>query len=266
MFRRTVVKVEAIKEDESTIVQLIEIFDIKKTEKDIKEDIYSLEFWEERKIELAEWHKKDLEIKNIIADYHNGYDVLTTKIQENREDMPFLKTAAKEIFDKYLDIFRINFEFFFDRFHQNAPLIIYAILMNENLRKFFLEDEVLKDLLQKKYTLSSLSQAETTLYLFFEVFNNKEDESYDKNVVVGNIQERIKLHVFKGKTEGYWKDLEITETKVMILSIPNGTYIRSADKPKEELSSVDVNGNFLILNGLMYKSNTEQQQIVYIEV
>ena len=86
MFRRTVVKVEAIKEDESTIVQLIEIFDIKKTEKDIKEDIYSLEFWEERKIELAEWHKKDLEIKNIIADYHNGYDVLTTKIQENRED------------------------------------------------------------------------------------------------------------------------------------------------------------------------------------
>ena len=71
---------------------------------------------------------------------------------------------------------------------------------------------------------------------------------------------------YVGKTEEYWKDLEVAKTKVMVLSIPERTFVRSANKPKEELSASDVNGKFLILDGLLYKSNNPQSPIVYMEV
>jgi len=79
-------------------------------------------------------------------------------------------------------------------------------------------------------------------------------------------KKKIKLHIFTGETNSYWKDLEEDKTKIMVLSIPSGTFVRNTNKPKEELSATEVNGNFLILDGLDYKSNTAQTPIVYMEV
>ena len=267
-------KVEAIKKDESEIVQLIKIFDIEKSEKKIKEAVYSLGFWKERKLELEEWGKKNNKVKDIISDYHNSYDRLKTKIKEHKEDMPFMKMAANEIFDKYLEIFEIDFRYFFEFFKNDITLIIYAVLMNKNLRKYFLENEKINATLNSAFTLNTFTKAEKQLYSFFDIYNKKddedcddnEDEDYDDNEVIEKIQGKIKLHTFKGETDGYWKDLEVAKTKVMILSIPNNTFIRNTNKPKEELSAKDVNGNFVILNGLLYKSNTDQSHIVYMEV
>ena len=80
------------------------------------------------------------------------------------------------------------------------------------------------------------------------------------------IKESTGLIEFKGATDAYWKDLETSDVKVMILSIPNGTFIRSANDLKQELSAKDVNGNFLILDGLAYKSNNDSESIVYMKV
>lgn len=235
-------KVESIKKDESAIIQLIKIFDVKKSEKEIREDVYSLGFWSERKKKLEEWNRKEIKIKNVISEYHHGYDQLLKDVQENKEDMPFLKTAAKEIYDTYLEIFKIDYLSFFERFKEDVPLIIYAVLMNDNLRRFFLEDETIKNTLKTEYTLSKNV-----------VFDIKELETG-------------KLHVFKGKTDSYWKDLEIAKTKVMVLSIPNNTFVRSTNKPKEELSASEVNGEFVILDGLVYKSDNGVKSIIYMEV
>jgi len=83
---------------------------------------------------------------------------------------------------------------------------------------------------------------------------------------LGFIKENIGFCEFKGATDGYWKDLETKDTKVMIFSIPNGTFITTPDNPKKEYSSEDVNGNFLILDGLLYKSNTDRYTITYMKV
>lgn len=80
------------------------------------------------------------------------------------------------------------------------------------------------------------------------------------------IKDTIGLVTFQGKTDSYWKDLEIIGTKVMVISIPSGTFIRCAKNLKEELSSENVNGKFLILDGLQYKSNDEYNPIVYMKV
>ncbi len=80
------------------------------------------------------------------------------------------------------------------------------------------------------------------------------------------LKENNGLIEFKGATDAYWKDLETSDTKVMILSIPANTFIRSANDLKQELSSEDINGNFLILDGLAYKSNINTKSIVYMKV
>lgn len=94
--------------------------------------------------------------------------------------------------------------------------------------------------------------------------NNKEgkltlDEKKEIKDIVG-------LVTFQGKTDSYWKDLEIVGTKIMVISIPSGTFIRCGKNLKEELSSENVNGKFLILDGLQYKSNDEYNPIVYMKV
>lgn len=259
-------KVEAISEKKSAIIELIKIFEIEKSEKEIKEAVYSLEFWQERKTELEKWNKKDQKIKEIIADYHDGYYALNAKIRENKEDMPFMKSAAKEIFDKYYEIFKIDFKYFFNDFKETSPLIVYAILMNKDLREKFLLESELNTYLTQSYTLKNLNMAKNLLYSKFETYSKKDVPEYNENNSIDDVQKKIKLHTFFGVTDGYWKDLEVEKTKIMVLSIPAGTFVRSANKPKEELSATDVNGNFLILDGLLYKSNNSQSPIVYMEV
>lgn len=271
-------KVEAISEKISAIIELIKIFEIEISEKEIKEAVYSLEFWEERKVELEEWNKKDHNIKEIIADYHNGYDVLKVDILQNKEDMPFMKSAAKEIFDKYYKIFEIDACYFFRKFEDTSPLIIYAILMNRYLRDMFLKnDDILEEL--SIFELNELKDE--------SAYEDKDESAYEDldynsltllagatfpkgsisiNTFVGKLQSEILVRRYVGKTEEYWKDLEVAKTKVMVLSIPERTFVRSANKPKEELSASDVNGKFLILDGLLYKSNNPQSPIVYMEV
>jgi hypothetical protein len=102
-----------------------------------------------------------------------------------------------------------------------------------------------------------------------EKTENNDSESYieeKQQKALGIIKESTGLIEFTGATDAYWKDLETSDTKVMILSIPANTFIRSAKNLKQELSSEDVNGNFLILDGLAYKSNDDYESIVYMKV
>ena len=94
--------------------------------------------------------------------------------------------------------------------------------------------------------------------------NNDIKEKQQKALVLA--KEITGLIEFKGITDAYWKDLETSDVKVMILSIPANTFVRSANDLKQELSAEDVNGNFLILDGLAYKSNISTKSIVYMKV
>jgi len=260
-------KVSAIPKNRSAVMELIKIFDIEKSENEVKEAVYSLNFWEEKKLEIEKWNKKDSKIKQVIEEYHEGYDVLKANIIENKEDMPYMKSAAKEIVDRYLGIFKIDYKYFFHDYKENYSLIIYAILMNNNLRKLFLEDNDINEYLYNFYTLTHYSKIEKLIYSSFETYNKIGAEQNDiREEIKFNIEEKIRLHKFVGKTDGYWKDLEVAKTKVMVLSIPDGTFIRNADKPKEELSADQVNGGFLIMDGLVYKSNNSSTPIIYMEV
>jgi hypothetical protein len=165
-YLKKVEKINKKENDKNIVFKLIEIFQIEKSEKKIMGDIYSLAFWNERKKDIEKWEKKHNKVKEIIADYHKGYDNLKTNIFENKFDMPFLKQTAREIYNTYLEIFKIDYIYFFDKFVDEVPLMIFAILMNENLRNMFLENEKIKNILSSKmiYNVNQLH----TFYLTFK--------------------------------------------------------------------------------------------------
>ena len=99
----------------------------------------------------------------------------------------------------------------------------------------------------------------------------------DKRAMYDDICEMIKtskfaselgnnLHVFSGVTDGYWKDLEPKGKKYMIISMGKGDFVRSAGVQGGDLSSSDIENNFVIVDGIDYKSNSEFRELTYMEV
>ncbi|MBX2976244.1 MAG: hypothetical protein KF721_08920 [Ignavibacteriaceae bacterium] len=305
-------KVEAISKDKSAIIEMIKIFGLEKSEKEIREAVYSLEFWEVRKIEIEEWYKKELKIKKIIADYHNGYDVLKANILENKKDMPFMKSAAREIFDKYFEIFKVNFLEFFNEMKNSAPHILFAMMMQKQYRESELfsaqhknqlfnlipqpmnEGKIQKHQEDTNYTWKKI----TSKMVMIKNINNSSGKvklkgegqeyipqkavniifkkgfefySYSSSdfvefaeVSINNLPSPYKT--FSGDTEKYWKDLEPKGSKFMILKMESGNFIRNAGKSGEELNADNINKNFTILDGIDYKSNSDSDLLIYMEV
>ena len=138
-------KVEKIdKTSNNSIVELIKIFDMEKDNNAIGEAIYSLDFENRKKQKVAEVEKSNQKLKDTIESYHKAYEDLKEEILQNKENMQYLKTASNEISEKYLKLFQLDYHKFFFNFKGESPLFIYAILMNEQLKSFWLKNDSIK--------------------------------------------------------------------------------------------------------------------------
>jgi hypothetical protein len=71
---------------------------------------------------------------------------------------------------------------------------------------------------------------------------------------------------FAGATDSYWKDIEPKGKQFLVIKMGDGDFIRNSGKNGEELKASDINGQFLILNGIDYKSNNASHQLIYMEI
>lgn len=260
-------KVEAISKSQSVIIELIKIFGIEKSDKEIKEATYSLEFWSERKIQLEQWNKKNEQIKNTIKGYHNNYNVLKDRIIEKKEDMAFMKAAATEICDKYYEIFYIDYELFFFDLIERSPLFIYALLMNNKLRNLLLDDQDILMELRKNFTLSNNNFLKNKIYSHFESYKKTDATDYNEKAIIEDINNKIGLKFWNKGTEGCWKHFaQGKNKKYMVLCIPNATFVCNGNNIVEEFTFQEVNGKFLILEDLAYKSVLSDQPLIYMEI
>ena len=163
-------KVEKIdKTSNNSIVELIKIFDMEKDNNAIGEAIYSLDFENRKKQKVAEFEKSNQKLKDTIESYHKAYEDLKEEILQNKENMQYLKTASNEISEKYLKLFQLDYHKFFFNFKGESPLFIYAILMNEQLKSFWLKNDSIKKELNGTFTLSTLEQVDSFIKNF-EIF------------------------------------------------------------------------------------------------
>ena len=240
-------KVNLIKFDTNIeiIKKLIEIFEIEFDDSKVEESIAILNYTSEREVLLEYYNKLNYKTKAVIDDYHAGYDSIIIDIIENKDNMPKIKANIKEIADNYMGLFNLNHRELYNTLISNAPLAVFAILMNNKMREYF---------------ISSENSSENTVLI-----NRNIKEFVEKESI---LKEKLgkELRVFGGDTEAYWKDIEPQNKRFMIISMKNGNYVRNASKFGEELSSFDVNNNFVILNGIDYKSNNSYHELLYMEV
>lgn len=240
-------KVNAIKVDSNIekLYKLIKIFDIECDATKIKEGIAILDYINERKLLLEEYNKLNYKTKVIIDDYHSGYNSIINDIIENKDNMPKIKANIKEIEENYIGLFNLNYRDVYNNLVSNAPLAVFAILMSNKMRNYF---------------ISSDNSSESTNLIYNKII----EFVTNKTVLKEKLGEELK--VFKGNTEAYWKDIEPSEKKIMVINMQHGNYIRNAGVFGEELSSFDINNSFMILNGLDYKSNNSYHELLYMEV
>lgn len=240
-------KVNSIEADNNInqIEQFIKIFEIEYDDSKIKEGLAIIDYINERKFLLDEYKKANYETKKVVDDYHSGYDSIIADIIENKDNMAKIKANIREIQENYMGLFNFNYRDLYNTLVYKAPLAIFAILMNNKMRSYFIEDEN--------------SSTNTNL-----IYSTIKELVANKTWLKKKLD--IELKMFKGNTEAYWKDIEPKGKTFMIISMQSGNFVRNAGSFGEELSSEDINNNFLLINGIDYKSNNANHELLYMEV
>lgn len=251
-------KVKAITADKpmEIVKELIKIFDIASDDKKIAEGVYMLEYLSERKELCALYEQENYKTKMVILDYENGYRQLVDGIQDHPNDIALIKANISEIVSNYAWILKLNHRNLFYVLKTKSLLAIMCLLMNEHSRKYYLPVEMTKEDGTKTFDIES--------------DNDKSKMFQDICAMIKTTHFRNELGknllTFSGQTDGYWKDLEPKEKKCMIISMENGDFVRSAGVSGGDLGGADISENFVILDGIDYKSNHSTHELLYMEV
>lgn len=252
-------KVNAIPEVDSLgiIKALIKIFNITADDNEVEQGIHILEYLNESK-ELLDYYKQEnFKKQSIIDDYATGYQQLVHGILQNPNDTSLIKANIKEIVNNYSWVLELDHRNLFNTLRANdCVLAIMCLMMVEECRKYYLPIE---------------SEDENGNFVLDISSNADKKVMYNDLCAIVRSGEKLNmlednLCSFSGVTDGYWKDLEPKGKKYMIISMDAGDYVRSAGNRDEEFSSGDVKEEFLIVDGVDYKSNSANHALLYMEV
>jgi hypothetical protein len=285
-------KVEEISSSKSgdIVKKLISIFDVETTLAVVEENIYILDYRKKREALLREYELKKNEKTSVVADYHAGYYACVSDILENKRDMPKIKAAIGEICENYYHLYLFDYRRLFWIFAEDAPMALFAMLTNDKMRKLYLPDKSLtekakefeKPVNLERFILqvsshsslmtSDVAESHDDLKTFTDFALKDTTAMYNRLIKLITSEDKLKeilgdnLRMFSGETDDYWKDLEPKGNRFMILTMPESSFIRSAGDSKGDLKHSEIDGNFLILDGIDYKSKTETKPLIYMEV
>lgn len=223
------------------ILSLAKIFEVTDDYDKIKENLYIYTYENELKKLIREQYAVSKEYNDIIKYYHNKYNELIDEIIDNPNDKSIIKSSVAILVNDYIKLLEIDAKRVFDLLLKQAPLAIYTMLTHDYARRVFLGNEYFKE--QLSNNINSLSA---------------------RKMLVSQTNDSIKL--FQNITDYYWKDLVERNTKVLIIYMGKGTFVRSSGKIGEEITAEEAMKNFSILNGLDYKNNNIENELLYMEV
>ncbi len=238
------------------IKELIKIFNVISDEKKIEEGVYLLEYLEERKELCAVYEKENYKTKAIIEDYETGYRQLVDGILQNPHDAALIKANISEIVTNYTWILKLDHRDLFHMLGHRSWLAIMCLLMNETTRKYYLPVQEVNE----EGILVCDTELNTDKRYMYEKICSMIENSFFRKELGEN------LKTFAGETDGYWKDLEPKGKKYMIIHMGMGDFVRSAGLSGGDLSREDILNQFVILDGIDYKSNSPTHRLVYMEV
>ncbi|MDD6070963.1 MAG: hypothetical protein PUC12_09170 [Clostridiales bacterium] len=224
--------------------ELIKIFGLETDDKKIQKDLAIFNYITEKQNRL-EKYEKNLSVENkIIADYHAGYDKLIQHMVDNAGSMSLLKADVFELEKSYFGLFKLNYYELYFRLVKEAPKAIYAMFTRSLLREFYLGEDV-------------PSQIERSLKTYIIPLEKIHE----------NIEEDIT--VVHRDTKGVWDPIEREGVQVMVLYVETyGSFVMSYQglSKNEKLGAAEVNGKFVLLDGLQYTCGKLENELVYMEI
>lgn len=260
-------KVKAItkNDDLQVIKELIRDLGVEIEGTTLEEDTYILRYQKEREAFIANYKEKSFEAATIVTDHCIGYQECIRTILESENNIALIKAAIKEIDENYHDLYDLDFRMLFHVFLSCAPMAVFVMLMRENMRGYYLPESGQE--IWYGDCLDGLYWEQSQTYI-------KEDKSamYKKLCeLVGNYSELhnilgVNLREFAGTTEDYWQDIEPKEKRCLILLMEPGNFVRASNNTGGDMSASDINNQFVILDGIDYKSKNETHKLLYMEV
>ena len=238
------------------IKQLIRIFNIASDNQKMEESIYILKYFDERKKRNDIYANKNFSVNQILKDYQAGYQKLINGILENPNNAAIIKSNLSEIVSHYAWIFELNHRALFYNLKEKSVLAIMCLLMNEKCRNYYLPVMITEE----NGTITHDTEKNTDKRAMFVSIC----QMIKQSDFASNLNEN--LITFSGVTDGYWKDLEPAGKRYMIISMGDGDYVRCSGVTGGDLSSSDILNKFVILNGVDYKSNSNNRKLLYMEV
>lgn len=230
----------------TVITELIRIFEVEAEAEDIEKGISILEYLDESKELNAIYKENAFSKKQIIDDYHAGYEMLIRHMEEFHDDMAVLKADVIQLEREYLALFALDYGALYLRLEKSAPKAVFAILTRDAFRDYWIG----------KGDPSRWSSG--TIY-----------SSIKKNLLpIARVKEILgdDLKIVRRNTQAMWDPIERPEVRLMVIAIANGTFIKNAGEFSEKLGASEINEKFVKLNGLEYQCNNENYELMYMEV
>lgn len=245
------------KEPIEIIKSLITIFHVESDEKKIEEGIYILEYLKERKELNALYDKGKRETQTIINDYESGYRECVREILENPDNVAKIKACIAELVENYRYLLQLHHRKLFFALKEKSYLAVMCMLMNEQMRKFYLPVVTVssEDGKGVNDTETNTDKREMYKHICAMISESGFAEKLGDN-----------LHIFAGQTDSYWKELEPKGKKYMILNMESGNFVRPSGETGGDLGYNDIYQKFVIIDGIDYESNSSTHKLLYMEV
>lgn len=265
-------------EDNELISKLLNIFEIKYSKEDIKEIELSRSYLENKQKFLENFKKNQNNFNQCLEDYFYEFCETLHRIIDNPRDKTIIKNNLKQLDEHFSLLTLMNFEEILKVFYA-SPLAILLLLNFGKFRAYLLKKEI--SACEEISTWYGGNTNVLNLRIHLTYLNNEQIQNRLKkannilcdfdfeNEDIWQDDKNYGLSKFSGDTNGYWKDLVPKTKKVLVLNISQGSLIcapTANDEIPKELSAEEVNGNFLILNGLQFKSNNQNYSVTYLEI
>lgn len=238
------------------IKELVSIFGVE-TNNDRIEYSTSIITYREQRV-LAEQKRKE---KSSDSDaqylaYFKKYEQLTNFILENPANKHVIQAAIKEIEEQYAWIFEHDYRNFFYKVYKASPLAVLCLLMNPFTRKFYIFDgEVPTD------DSDLVTRDVKEMYTWIK-------GSFSNDSFLKNISEDV---IITNKETGH-RFIGLTENKCMVIRLKQPRSYKSecaiscSANNEDFLTSEEVNGKFLIIDGLQFQNEHIANTLYYIEI
>ncbi|WP_086287697.1 hypothetical protein [Campylobacter sp. P0085] len=262
---------------------ILKIFDMDHLDKnDLKITLADINYKEYKENLLKTNENLEKNAKSFLREYHDKFRDIIWDIIKNSENVEKIKSNLKIIENDYFDLFLLQFQTLVNVFKTDAPLALIFGLGTEKIRKMILAyikieatkdhnkycyigDEEIDDKTKEYLNSINLKPIDYLRYGYFEAISKVVYESlkfdYSK---LGDV-----IKIFNGSTDGLWRDLVASNKRVLVLGISSSTKASQIPKVGETNKPIgidEINGKFIILNGLNFQSSNNNAYIAYVEL